>query len=426
MPSSELLEKSVLSTFLFNEEAYLKFGFLLNSDYFFSGERKRLFEAFKISRSPRLLKELNPALSATVDETIENYQPGQDIETEIKILADKFHRRRIIKIAYESAKKAAEDFDCSAIDIIDSQISELSNHGFSDGRPVHIKTILPEVLDKLQKTQENNFEIATGIIDIDKIFGGFEAKEVSIIAGRPSMGKTSFALQIIRNTSIVQKKPTLLFSLEMGKEQIAGRILFSDCKASYGNALLGIKSELIKVSMGIEKVMDSEIYIDDHAGQTVSTIASKSEFFVKNYGIKAIFVDHIGFIKVKERGRSRHEELSEISKQFGSLSKKLNIPIILLCQLSREVEKRKPPIPMLSDLRESGSLEEDARKVLLLYREDYYDHESKNPNQMSVIVAKNHNGQTGIINIYSEKETMNFYPLDKNASGWGDNSQYDR
>lgn len=421
IPESRLIEQSVLSTFLMNEAAYIKYGHMVLPEYFYTEAHRKIFELLPEIRSPRLLREKNPGLAETTSALVAAYSPSTQTATEIEILADKYRRRRIIEISTQAIQAATVDYERSAADISDATISGLSEQQISTGKPEHIRDILPAVFTSLQNRVGSTYDIATGISEVDKVFGGFAPKELSIIAARPSMGKTSFVLHIIRHISIERKLPTLLFSLEMGAEQVAGRILFSDSRASYSAALLGNKGELEKVGGGVERVSGADIYIDDAPGQMLSTIASKAEFYVKNHGIRAIFIDHLGYIRVS-RGRSRHEEISEISKGFAYLAKKLNVPVILVSQLSREVERRRPAVPLLSDLRESGSLEEDARKVILLYREDYYNRDTDKKGHVDVIIAKNHNGETGPVAIYGDKATMTFHPIDKrNSGGYADN-----
>jgi len=423
---SPIIEKAVLGCFLVNEKSFLRYGQSVLPDYFWNSRFKKIFECLVSGvRSPRLIVEKYPDFQKDVTSIVDGYSSGVDVEAEVYVLADRYHRRRLV-MAAEHIRKTVKDTDIPVDQITEEAVSKISNEYFDYGRPSHIKDVIPDVLVSLEKRiiGEREDDINTGIPDVDAVLGCFERKEVTIIAARPSMGKTSFVLHIIRHNAIVKKIPVLFFSLEMGKEQIVGRIIFSHARASYGSALLGSKRELLKVSAEIGLVAESNIFIDDHAGQTVHVMSNKAEYYVKNCGVKALFVDHIGFIKNHRSGRSRHEEISEISKGFVHLSKKLDVPVVVVSQLSREVERRKPPVPMLSDLRESGSLEEDARKVILLYREDYYKRDTEKKGQVDIIVAKNHNGKTGPVTVHGEKDTMTFNPI--RSDDWGDSSQYDR
>ena len=277
------------------------------------------------------------------------------------------------------------------------------------GTPEHIRDILPRVIDGMHKQfSGENKNRGTGLIDVDDLMGAFEPGELAIIAARPSMGKTSFVNEIIGFEAFKRGNAVLFFSLEMSSEAIAGRMLFSESDASYGNALIGCKKDLQAASANIERVSQANIFIDDSVGITVPNIYNKVESYQKKHGIKIVFIDHRGFIKPLTMGRSTHEEISEISKGLVGIAKKFKIPVVLVSQLSRAVESRRPPIPMLSDLRESGSLEEDARKVIFLYRDDYYNKNSDRKGMCDIIIAKNHNGKTGTVEVILDLEKMKF------------------
>jgi replicative DNA helicase len=249
--------------------------------------------------------------------------------------------------------------------------------------------------------------LKTGLKEIDDTIGGFQNGELVIIAARPSMGKSSFAINIVRENGIKRKIPLLIFSLEMSKSLTTGRILFGEADCSYDEAQRGILRDMAKVSIAAGPISEAPIYVDDTAGASISQIVIRSEQYAKLYGIRLIIIDHLGLIG-GNKNIKRHEELSEITKSLHNLARRLNLPVIALSQLSRNVEYRNPPRPMLSDLRESGSIEEDSDKVLMLYRDDYYNKDSEKAGICEVIVAKNRNGRTGYKEVAFDKRAMQF------------------
>lgn len=411
MPNSFSIERSLLGSFLIYHDIYLKYSNKVDPAYFYFSPFKTIFEYMLQSNctSPRLLKEKFPALAENISDAVGSNDGQIEYETEIEILRDRWERRRLIEISKQAIQAAAEDFERPGSAIIESTMTEINRDYSATGTPEHIRTILPRVVEGLyaQITGEVKGR-ATGLPDVDDILGCFMPGELSIIAARPSMGKTSFVNDIILYEAVKRENPVLFFSLEMSKEQIVGRMLFTESGASYGNALTGSKRDLDKAKENIEKVAAANIYIDDSTNINTSHIYTKTEAWIKKHGIKIVFIDHRGYIKPLQRARSTHEEVSEISKGLVGIARKFNIPVVLVSQLSRNVESRRPPVPLLSDLRESGSLEEDARKVIFLYRDDYYNKNSEKKGMVDIIIAKNHNGKTGTVELIFEIENMKF------------------
>lgn len=414
-PACPDIEKSILATFFQSKTQWSKYSGLILPEYFYVSDHKKIFEFMITSNitDSRIVLEKHPDTQTAILEILGGYSPQTNVESQIEILKDRFERRRIIQTSHNALQGAFCDYDTPISSLVESSILGLSASFVSSSKVEHIRDILPRVLIELNASLETgDVWYKTGISDIDDLIGGFLLGEMIIMAGRPSMGKTSFALQVVRHIAINKKIPVLFFSLETTKSGISGRIISSESHACYDYALRGYKEALTKINNEAPRVSLSDIYIDDTCAITMSQIEMKSENYVKNNNVKMIFIDHIGLIK-GVGGRSRHEELSVISKSIKALGKKLNVVIIPLCQLSREVDKRSPPIPMLSDLRESGSLEEDADKVLFLYREEYYNRKSTKKGVCEIIAAKNKNGKTGHKDIYCDLSTFNFCNLAK-------------
>jgi len=425
-PSAVEVEKYVLGAFFVNRKIYLKYSVFIIPDYFYSAANKIIFEYMICSGCTDfvVMSEKYPQYAIEIAEMVEKYSHGLYLEAEIEILKDRYERRRLIETATTAETAAFGDYERGASEIIDETLSKINNNYTPAGKPELLCSIAPQVLANLE-TQElgEGTGYKTGLIDVDRVLGGFCNKELCIIAARPSMGKTSFALQIIRHNSITERIPVLFFSLEMSREAITGRILFSEAEANYDNALRGYKNQLPAVRAKYETALNnSPLFIDDTPGTTINHIQTKIENYVKNYGVKMIVIDRIEYIKTLSHSKSTHEQISEISKGLCYIAKKFNIPIILIVQLNRGTEHRENKIPELSDLRGSGSLEEDAVKVLMLYRDDYYNRDSEKKGITEILIRKNQNGRTGYCEVIYKGETMNFYSISRdNPEVWENN-----
>ena len=253
--------------------------------------------------------------------------------------------------------------------------------------------------------------LPTGFADIDKMTAGLQPGDLIIIAGRPGMGKTSFALNLALNVTQASSWPVLIFSLEMSKEQLAQRMLSVMAEVSLQHLRTGRLSsaELSKVIRSVQKFKTIPIFIDDTSNLTAMEIRSKARRLKTKEGkIGLIVIDYLQLIAPTIPRESRNQELSEISRSLKALAKELEVPVIALSQLSREVERRPDKRPMLSDLRESGAIEQEADLVIFLYREDYYFKDAKEPGVTEVIIAKQRNGPTGTIKLAFLKEFTKF------------------
>jgi len=281
-----------------------------------------------------------------------------------------------------------------------------------------VKDILSEVYEQIASLYEKKSKltgISTGFIDLDKKTSGFQDSDFIVVAARPGMGKTSFALGLARHASITQDTPVAIFSLEMSRQQIAQRLMCSEARIDLQKLRSGNlrDDEWPKLAKAIEKLAESKLYIDDAAFLTVMDLRSRARMLVSTYGVKMIIVDYLQLLQSGVNYReNRVLEITEISRNLKSLAKELKIPVIALSQLSREVEKRDRKRPILADLRESGAIEQDADLVLFIYRDDYYDEKSENAGLAEIDIAKHRNGPTGKIQLKFFKE----YALFANAS----------
>lgn len=418
LPNSILIELTVLGSFFNDKKTWLSFSPLINPEYFYNSEARKLFEYMQQSgcTDVLILGEKYPDCIEILSEASEQIGPKMFIEEEIKILRDKYERRKLIEAANNAIETAYNDTDMTGAEIIETTISKINENYIPQGKPQLLCEIAPKIIEDFKTKTAIGYQ--TGLADLDHVLGGFCKKELAIIAARTSMGKTALALQIARYNSIQQNIPILFFSLEMSKEAITGRLLFAEADQNYENALRGYKENLDLVeSTYCSRLKGAPLYIDDSPGTTVNHIAAKTENLVKNHGIEIVIIDRIEYIKPTHMGRSTPEELSEISRSLIYTAKKLDVPIILIVQINRGPEQKEDKRPELSDLKGSGSHEENAVKVLMIYREEYYKRDTDKKGIAEILVRKNQNGRTGYKEVGFKKETMTFYNLsDRNEN----------
>ena len=277
-----------------------------------------------------------------------------------------------------------------------------------------------ERLDDLHKDKGKIRGIPTGLKDLDNILAGLQRSDLIIIASRPSMGKTALALNLAHNIASKAELPVLLFSIEMSKEQIVDRLLSMESGVDAWNIRTGnlSDSDFEKIGQAMGSLSEAPIYIDDSPSITVSDMRTKARREQHQRQLGAIVVDYLQLMSGGSRYSSssdfnRVQEMSEISRGLKAIARELNVPVVALSQLNRSVESRTPQIPQLADLRESGSIEQDADVVAFIYREDYYNPETDRKNLTDILIKKHRNGPTGNIELYFDKERQRFKSLDK-------------
>ena len=306
------------------------------------------------------------------------------------------------------------------IEKAEKEVFDLSlNRNRKDYTP--IKDVLIETfanLEKLYNQKEHITGVPTGFIDLDYKTAGLHGSELILVAARPSMGKTAFALNIAANAAIRAKIPVAIFSLEMSKDQLVTRMLSSETGIDSNKLKTGKMDEddWIKLSEGLGPLSEAEIYIDDTPGISITEIRNKCRKLKLEKNIGLVIVDYLQLVSgsnIRKNG-SREQEISEISRSLKIIAKELNVPVIALSQLSRAPEQRKDDHrPMLSDLRESGAIEQDADIVMFLYRDDYYNQESEKRNIAEIILAKHRSGSTGTIELAWFGSCTKFANIDK-------------
>jgi replicative DNA helicase len=289
---------------------------------------------------------------------------------------------------------------------------------------VSLETILSESFDRLDELHKDKGRIRgvpTNFKDLDNILAGLQRSDLIILAARPSMGKTALALNLAHNVAVKSKEPVLLFSLEMSKEQLVDRMLAMESGVDAWALRTGNLSDtdFEKIGQAMGTLSEAQIYIDDTPGITVSDLRTKARREAHQRKLGLIIVDYLQLMSGGGRyggDGNRVQEISEISRGLKGIARELNVPLLALSQLSRSVESRSPQIPQLADLRESGSIEQDADVVAFIYREDYYNPETERKNITDILIKKHRNGPTGGVELYFEKEKQRFRSLDNKHS----------
>jgi len=430
-------EESTLGSMLISREAVMAVLEILSEEDFYRKANQEIFRALKelfakgepidtitsadYLKKKGILEEVGD--NTYIHSLVSNLPLASNAIYYARIVKHNSVLRKLIYAATEIAVMGYEVPENLSLTIDKAQqlifsIYQDVNNDAKSGKFSAIKDVLSEVYTKVTSLYEKKSSmtgISTGFIDLDKKTSGLQESDLIIIASRPGMGKTSYAMQIARNAAMIEKIPVAFFSLEMSKEQIAQRLMCSEARIDLQRLRSGNlrDDEWPKLGRAIENLSQCDIYIDDAAFLTVMDLRSRARMLVSTHGIKLLIVDYLQLmqsgINFKE---NRVLEITEISRNLKGIAKELKIPLLPISQLSREVEKREKKRPVLADLRESGAIEQDADMVLLLYRDDYYDETSSEAGLAEINIAKHRNGPTGIIKLKFFKE----YTLFVNAT----------
>ena len=434
-PASIEAEQAVLGAMLLKPDAVTTAAEELTADDFYRETHRLIFEAMmelKERTEPvdlvtltEQLKKVDklakiggiPALSL-----IANSVPtAANVHYHARIVHEKAQLRSLINAATEIAGAAYESAD-EVEDIMDSaekRILQVAS-GKRSKDFVPLQDILLDTLEQIDLRYNNKGSITglpTGFTELDHLTAGLQKSDLILVAARPSMGKTAFTLNIAAHVVLRAKEPVAFFSLEMSKEQLVQRLLCSEGRIDSQRLRVG---ELEEKEWGdlidtANRLSAAPLYIDDTPGITVMELRSKARRLKAEHGLSLIVIDYLQLMqgRASKNGDNRQQEISEISRSLKALARELNVPVIALSQLSRSVESRQIKRPMLSDLRESGSLEQDADIVMFLYREDYYDPETENKNITEVIIAKHRNGPVDTVDLTFLKQFTKFGNLSR-------------
>lgn len=323
-----------------------------------------------------------------------------NVEYYSRIVEEKSVLRRLIRVATDIAAEgyASEEEVDTILNEAEKTILEVS-HRQNTSAFISIKDVLVETYDRIEMLQNQTGDItgiATGFTELDKMTAGFQRNDLIIVAARPSVGKTAFALNIAQNVATKTEESVAIFSLEMGASQLVQRMLCAEGNIDAQRMRTGALNDedWQKLTMAMGSLSKAGIYIDDTPGVKVNDIRAKCRRLKQENGLGMIMIDYLQLIQGNGRsGENRQQEVSEISRTLKAIARELEVPVIALSQLSRGVEQRQDKRPMMSDIRESGSIEQDADIVAFLYRDDYYDKESENQNIIEIIIAKQRNYQ---------------------------------
>lgn len=428
IPNDLELEKAILGAILLESDAINQVAGIITSDKFFYNDRNaKIWSAIK-----SLFCKSQPIDSVTVFDSLKQIHPkyakelaiyitsltngigsSAHIETHALILKENYLRRRLIEI---TSVKQQESYNESndVFTVYDSVLNELNQLNDEINRAQHksFRDIFDDKVAHLKEAANNHSYltgISTGLNDFDRVTLGFQPTDLIIIAGRPSMGKTAFAIDIARKQA-KEQYPVAVFSLEMSASQLMDRLIAAETKLPLKNVRKGgLKfNEWQQFDVASEHLRNLPIEICDKGGLSINEICAISKNWKIKYSIQAIYIDYLQLITgTQAKGVNREQEISQISRRLKQLAKELRVPVVCLSQLSRACESRNDKRPMLSDLRESGAIEQDADMVVFPFREEYYN-ESATPGLTELIIAKNRNGEVGKVECFFNAECQTF------------------
>jgi len=437
-PQNLEAEASLLGAILIDSDAIVKIADTINSEDFYDPRHQRIFEAalalyekhhaIDVLTLTDQLKNngfLDMIGGPSYLTELTNFVPtAAHVEQYADIVAQKALRRRLIKasqnivsLGFDESKVLQE-----LIEEAETRLFEVSQQHIKQD-VVSLETILTESFDRLDELHKDKSKlrgVPTGYADLDATLAGLQRSDLFILAARPSMGKTALALNIAHNVAVQSEQAVLLFSLEMSKEQLVDRLLAMESGVDAWNLRTGNLSDadFEKIGRAMGTLSEAPIYIDDTPGITVGELRTRSRREAHQRPLGLIIVDYLQLMsgsRISGDG-NRVQEISEISRGLKGIARELNVPLMALSQLSRSVESRSPQIPQLADLRESGSIEQDADVVAFLYREEYYNPDTDRKNFADVLIKKHRNGPTGAVELFFDRERQRFRSLDTKHS----------
>ena len=422
MPHNGEAEEAVIGSMLLDQDAVVLASEKLNEDDFYNARYRILFSAIV-----ELFHEGRPADLVTLVDKLHEKNASDDIcsveflsniisavptSANVRYYADiveqKSQLRSLIRTTEDIANRCYQDSANVAelMDDTERKVFELVQGRASSENFTPIKEVALETLESIQKAAQNNSDvtgISTGFIDLDYRTAGLQPSDLILIAARPSMGKTAFALNIAENVAMINHIPTAIFSLEMSKVQLAKRLVAMNSKVDSQRIRIGEleDDEWAKITESSIILGESTLYIDDTGSISINDLRSKCRKLKMEKGLGLIIIDYLQLMSGNSGSKniSRQQEISEISRSLKGLARELNVPVIALSQLSRAVEQRTDKRPMLSDLRESGAIEQDADVCMFIYRDDYYNPDTEDKNIAEIIIAKQRNGPIGTVRL---------------------------
>ena len=435
-PQNVEAEQSVLGAMMIEREAISKVSEIIRPEDFYREAHRLIYNAmmelFNKNEAVDLVtvveilrrdEKLEVAGGISYVSALANSVPtAANVMYHARIVEEKALLRQLITTATHVAGMGYEaNEDVTVImDKAEKMILEVANRKAGQ-EFASIKNIIFDVFDRVSELYSSKGGItglSTGFKDLDKLTSGLQPSDLILIAARPSMGKTAFVLNIAQNVAIKEKQAVAFFSLEMSKEQLVQRMLCAEAPIDAQRLRIGEleNNDWDKLVRAADRLAAAPIFIDDTAGITVMEMRSKARRLKIEHDLQLIIIDYLQLMQGSagsSRSENRQQEISEISRSLKALARELKVPVVALSQLSRGVESRQVKKPMLSDLRESGSLEQDADIVAFLYREDYYDPETEHKNITDVIIAKHRNGPVDSIQLFFHKQFTKFSDLSR-------------
>ena len=450
-PQNLEAEMSLLGSLMLDKDAIVKVADFLESRDFYKTTNRIIYEVMQdlFSRSEPIdilsvtarLREKNKLEeiggNAYLIELVNSVPTASHVLSYAKIVQKKRILRDLISVSHEigvMGYNENEDPDV-LVDQAEAKIFSVAQRSLSRNF-IRVKDTLEEAferIDKLSRHESGTRGVPTGFADLDNILSGLQKSDLILIAARPSLGKSALALDIARRVAINKKIPVAVFSLEMSKDQVVDRLIASQAQVNLWKLRTGRLSsegeenDFVKIQNALGTLAECPLFIDDTSSQNILQMRAMARRLQANQGLGLLIVDYLQLIEPRNSEAPLVQQVTEISRSLKGLARELNIPVLALSQLSRAVEQRVPQRPRLSDLRESGGLEQDSDVVLFIYREDRYNPESTNKNIAEIIIAKHRNGPVGSVKLYFDEKTVTFGDLAKNrdpqALGEGEQAQ---
>ena len=417
-PQNIEAEQSILGAILIDNDALPKALEILDPEDFYKQSHRKIFnvmiELFEKSEPIDMITltddlkrrdEMEAVGGISYLSSLVNMIPtAANVKYHSRIVREKALLRGLLRSATEIAGRVYED-NLDAEELVD--YAERSIFDISDKRIkasfVTLKEVIKdsfEMIERLYDKKETVSGVPSGFRDLDDLTTGFQKGDLIVVGGRPSMGKTAFSLNVAQHVGLELKEPVAIFSLEMAKEQLAFRMLCSEAMVDSNSIRKGFikKEDWHKLTSAASNLTGAPIFIDDSSGINALELRAKARRLKMEHGLSLVIVDYLQLMRGRGSFERREQEISEISRSLKALAKELSVPVIAVSQLNRSVEQRRPPTPILADLRESGAIEQDADVILFLYRDEIYNKEAKK-GQAEVIIAKQRNGPTGTVNL---------------------------
>ncbi|SET55305.1 replicative DNA helicase [[Clostridium] aminophilum] len=442
LPNSVDAERSVIGSMLMDKEAIMAAAETVTGADFYQQQYGIMFdtivELFESGKPVDIVTVQNRLKEKNVPPEVASLEFVRDI---MKSVPTSVNAKAYAEIVYEKSvlrklirmNEEIENLCYAGKDTLDEILDHTEKSVFdvlekkTTGELVPISDVALNVLDKIEKASKSTGTVTgipSGFIDLDYRTSGFQPSDLVLIAARPSMGKTAFVLNVVQHVAIKKNLPCLVFSLEMSKEQLINRVLSMQSMVDSQKLRTGDlnDSDWDAVVEGIGVIGNSKIMIDDTPGISFSEMRSKCRKIKLEYGISIIIIDYLQLMSGSGKGHSaesRQQEISEISRSLKALARELNVPVLALSQLSRACEQRPDHRPMMSDLRDSGAIEQDADVIMFLYRDDYYNKATEKPNVAEVIIAKQRNGPIGTVELMWKPELTKFVNMERQPRDGG-------